>query len=121
MQYIIKYYFDVGILFISDQLPTKTDSQQLTYCVATIQEVLRISTIAVAAAPHVSTKDVVISGYYFPKGTLFFANLRKYLKDPAVFPNPMEFVPERFIATHQESDDSTPTLKVCNYFYFCLI
>ena len=117
MQYSIKHHFAIVVLFISDQWPTKTDSQQLIFCLATLQEIQRISTVALAAAPHASTEDVVMNGYYIPKGTIFLANLRKFSKDPEIFPDPNELIPERFIEMHQKSDDRTATLKVYNYFY----
>lgn len=100
-------------------MPTKTDAQKLVYCVATIQEVQRISTVAPTVLPHMSTKDISINGYYFPKGTTFIANLRKYLRDPNVFPDPMRLIPERFIESEATIENQPARLKVCSHYSSC--
>ena len=55
--------------FISDQLPAKTDMHNLLYCIATIQEIQRVSAVAPTSLPHGLTKDISVRGYHFPKGT----------------------------------------------------
>ena len=113
--------------------------QEMVYCFSTIQEVQRISAVASTALPHGLTKDYTVNGYHFPKGTsmiyqlkmpkfqnlqylicllgtfkisiiVFQANLKKYMNDPTIFPNPDMRIPERFIQT--TSDGLTLTFKV---------
>ena len=80
----------------------------LIYCVATIQEVQRVSCVAPASLFHSTTKDVVVKGYKIPEKTLMVANISKFMMDPDVFPKPYELIPERFI----ESDGKKLQLKV---------
>mgnify|MGYP001018982973 CR=1 FL=1 len=42
-------------------------------------------------------KDTRVGDYVIPKGVLILANLSKFLREPDVFENPDEFVPDRFI------------------------
>ena len=42
--------------------------------------------------------------------TVFQANLKKYMNDPTIFPNPDSLIPERFMQTAE--DGKTPVFKV---------
>ena len=89
---------------------------QLVYCNATIQEIQRISCVAPATLIHTTTRDVEVKGYSIEKGTRFFANLTKFMKDPKFFPNPETFMPERFIDCSDDRDGARSKwkLKVLN-------
>ena len=60
---------------ITDKLPAKDDMQNMVYCVATIQEIQRLSTVAMGGLQHVLMKDTTVKGYHFPKGTCTNNNL----------------------------------------------
>ena len=85
------------ILIFTERLPEKNDMQDLIYCMATINEIQRISCVAPGSLPHVLTRDMSINGYDFPEGSIFMANITKFSKDPIVFPEPSTFLPDRFI------------------------
>ena len=87
-----------------DKLPNKDDLSRLVYCVATIQEVQRISCVAPATLMHATTQDVEVKGYKINKGTRIIANLTKFMNDPDVFFEPNKFIPERFV--EEDNDDS---------------
>ena len=93
-------------------MPTKDDVSRLVYCVATIQEVQRVSCVAPATLIHATTKDVEVKDYKIPKDTMMVANITKFMMDPDVFPEPDKLIPERFI----EKDEKKHTLKVNNYY-----
>ena len=76
---------------------------------ATIEEIQRMSCVAPGSLPHVLTKNMNINGFDFPKGSIFMANMTKFLKDPLVFADPKRFLPERFLSF---DDDGNMALKV---------
>jgi hypothetical protein len=47
--------------------------------------------------PHASTEDVTIAGHVIPKDTIVMGHLKSAHMDPAHFPQPEKFRPERFI------------------------
>ena len=47
--------------------------------------------------PHASTEEVVIAGHVIPKDTIVMGHLKSAHMDPAHFPQPKEFRPQRFI------------------------
>ena len=49
-------------------------------------------------------EDDIYNGMHIPKGTLVFANIWKMLRDETVYPNPDEFIPERYLV---EADPAT--------------
>jgi cytochrome P450 len=50
------------------------------------------------------TSDDIYKGYYIPKGSLVLANVWKFLHDPGVYSNPLEFDPSRFLGPNPEKD-----------------
>lgn len=82
---------------IGSQPPTTGHMKDLTYCHATMLEVQRISATVPASLPHKTTEDIQMDGYVIPKDSLMIANLRLFLHDEKVFPNPKEFNPSRFL------------------------
>ncbi|KIH69555.1 hypothetical protein ANCDUO_00101 [Ancylostoma duodenale] len=69
------------------------------YVMATIAEVQRISNVLPWAIPHRTMNDVFIDGYFIPKGTEIMPQYGCILHDPNLFPNPDQFLPERFLDT----------------------
>ena len=61
--------------------------------------------------PHLVEEDDVYNGYFIPKGSLVLANIWNMLHDPAVYANPLNFEPERFIASPGKPAEQDP--RVC--------
>ncbi|KAH9937759.1 cytochrome P450 [Epithele typhae] len=81
-----------------DRLPTFDDREKLPYVNALISETLRWRPIAVlGGSPHAVTTDDEYHGMHIPKGATVFANLAGIMRDPALFPAPDAFRPERFL------------------------
>ncbi|XP_056004451.1 cytochrome P450 2B4-like [Ostrea edulis] len=74
-----------------------SDKPRLPYVEATILEVQRLSNILDMSLPHASTEEVTIAGHVIPKDTIVMGHLKSAHMDPAHFPQPKEFRPQRFI------------------------
>ena len=83
----------------------------MVYCVATIQEIQRVSCVAPSTLIHCPTHDVELKGYKIPKDTMIAANLAKFMMDPEVFSEPKKLLPDRFI----EHEGNKSKLKVNSY------
>jgi cytochrome P450 len=51
----------------------------------------------ITGAPHLVTQDDEYRGYYIPKGTLALPAQWALLHDPELYPNPEQFMPERYL------------------------
>ncbi|KAI0674628.1 cytochrome P450 [Trametes maxima] len=79
------------------RLPTFADRARLPYVNAIVLEVLRWNPAVPLGLAHRLTQDDVYRGWVVPKGTVVWANIWSMLRDPAVFPEPANFRPERFL------------------------
>ncbi|KAF8022903.1 hypothetical protein BT93_F0421 [Corymbia citriodora subsp. variegata] len=86
----------------------ESDIANLTYLHAIVKETLRLYPAGPLGAPHVSTEDRVINGYFVPKGTRLILNLWKIQTDPKAWLEPMKFQPERFLSSHKKADVMSP-------------
>ncbi|KAL1752871.1 cytochrome P450 [Schizophyllum commune] len=94
-----------------DRLPTMADRPRLPYVNALALEVLRSHVVAPTGVPHRVTEDDVYEGYFIPKGSLVLANLwcvGFMLHDERTYSRPMEFRPERFLATVGHEPEKDP-------------
>ncbi|RKL43253.1 hypothetical protein BFJ72_g4666 [Fusarium proliferatum] len=74
------------------------DSNKLPYITAIVKETLRWRTVTVLAGiPHANTVDIDYRGYHFPAGTNFTGNMWAIHRNPVDFPDPDNFIPERFL------------------------
>ncbi|KAJ4851298.1 hypothetical protein Tsubulata_001169 [Turnera subulata] len=74
-------------------------------------------------------EDCTVGGYHVPEGTRLLINVWKMHRDPRVWPNPDEFLPERFLTAHKDMDVRGPNFKyipfgggrrICPGIYFAL-
>ncbi|KAJ7319206.1 hypothetical protein OS493_036369 [Desmophyllum pertusum] len=79
-----------------DRLPELRDNEKLPYVKATITETLRLSSLGPSAL-HKTTVDTTLQGYDIPKGTTVLVNLWSLHHDPAIWDEPDDFRPERFL------------------------
>ncbi|XP_053393602.1 cytochrome P450 2D16-like isoform X3 [Mercenaria mercenaria] len=70
---------------------------KLVYVNATIMEIQRYSTIVPLNVIHYTSKDTTLAGYDIPKDTMVVPSLYSVSMDEKYFPNPTNFIPERFI------------------------
>jgi cytochrome P450 len=76
---------------------TLEDERNMPYTQAAVLEQQRRITIAALALPHCSMKDTTIRDFFVPENSNVIVNLYSAHMDPKVWPNPFEYIPERFI------------------------
>ncbi|KAH9986739.1 cytochrome P450 [Russula compacta] len=80
-----------------ERLPTFEDHPRLPFIDAICKEVLRWRPVFPIGVPHASVKDDVYEGFFIPKGAVVIGNSWEILHDPAFYPEPDIFKPERFL------------------------
>jgi cytochrome P450 len=71
--------------------------EQDTYLTATINEILRIRPVLPNAEPRLTKRPVKIGDFTYPAGVALLAGAFLVHHDPRLYPEPFEFVPERFV------------------------
>ncbi|GJE96382.1 cytochrome P450 [Phanerochaete sordida] len=88
------------------RLPTFADQEDLPYIDAIVKESLRWNPVLPIDVAHCSTADDVYRGYFIPKGSLVLANSWAMLHDPAMYPSPTSFDPDRFMLAGADALDA---------------
>jgi cytochrome P450 len=78
---------------VVDELRKEDDD----YLTATIQEILRARPVLPNAAPRLVKEPVEIGGWNYKPGVCLLANTYLVHHDPAIYPEPYSFRPERFL------------------------
>ncbi|KAF7141798.1 hypothetical protein RHSIM_Rhsim06G0040100 [Rhododendron simsii] len=82
----------------------ESDIKNLVYIQAIVKEALRLYPPSQLLPPRETIEDCIVGGHHIPAGTRLFVNLWKIHRDPQVWPEPLEFRPERFLTTHKDVD-----------------
>ncbi len=67
------------------------------YLTATVNEILRLRPVLPNAEPRLAKVPVTIGGWEYPAGTSLVASSYLVHHDPAIYPDPVAFKPERFL------------------------
>jgi cytochrome P450 len=67
------------------------------YVTATVQETLRRRPVLPNAAPRLVMKEIEVGGWRYPTGVCLVPNAYLVHHDPAIYPDPYAFRPERFL------------------------
>ncbi|KAF2831810.1 cytochrome P450 76C3 [Ophiobolus disseminans] len=81
-----------------DRSPTFADEQDLPYIRAIVKETLRMRPITSIGTPHYTTAPVVYKNTYIPANSVVCLQQYPIHYDPALYPEPHRFKPERFLA-----------------------
>ncbi|KAG8213254.1 cytochrome P450 [Butyriboletus roseoflavus] len=92
------------------RLPNFEDRSSLPYVNAVLRETLRWHPVFPLGLPHYTTKSDVYKGHYIPEGCVVLANIWAMSRDEVKYPNPTEFIPERFINQDGELNDDSVAL-----------
>ncbi|KAJ7741432.1 cytochrome P450, partial [Mycena maculata] len=82
---------------ISGRLPNFSDEESLPYVTALIREAGRWHPVVPLAFPHMLSADDTYEKYHLKAGSIVFPNAWAISHDPAVYPDPHIFKPERFL------------------------
>ncbi|KAF5474302.1 hypothetical protein F2P56_006214 [Juglans regia] len=80
-----------------ERIVTEADFSILPYLQCVAKEALRLHPPTPLMLPHRANADVKIGGYDIPKESNVHVNVWAIAHDPAVWKNPFEFRPERFL------------------------
>ncbi|PHT27137.1 Cytochrome [Capsicum baccatum] len=73
------------------------DVQNMSYLRAVIKETLRLYPPAPLLLPRESMEKSVLEGYEIPPKTILHVNAWAIARDPEIWDNPEEFIPDRFL------------------------
>ncbi|KAA1476007.1 cytochrome P450 [Dentipellis sp. KUC8613] len=94
-----------------DRLPTLNDRSILPYVGAVLRESMRWNNVTPMGIPHKASEDDVYEGHFIPKGAIVFGNIWAIMHDPAKYPDPTSFRPERFLQEDGTlNDDDIPMI-----------
>ncbi|EJU02480.1 cytochrome P450 [Dacryopinax primogenitus] len=94
---LAKAHAELDIAVGRDRLPTISDMEHLPYIQAIIKESERLRPINPLGFPHAATEDQTYDGYLVPAGATVLYNTWALSHDPALFPDPEKFMPERWL------------------------
>jgi len=77
--------------------PTFADQDMLPQLNAFMLETFRWRPVTAGGFAHKATKDIIYKGYVIPKGATVMGNVWSVGRDPAVFPDPEKFNPQRWL------------------------
>ncbi|KAH9916576.1 cytochrome P450 [Epithele typhae] len=92
-----------------DRLPDLSDRERTPYLNAVLEELLRWRPGIALSFPHHLTSDDTYRGWDIPAGCMVLTNIWGMSRDPASFPDPDAFRPERFLDTSSSSSSSSST------------
>nr|XP_056712807.1 cytochrome P450 2K1-like [Euleptes europaea] len=87
---------EIAVVIGSAQ-PQIEHRSKLPYTDAVIHEVQRFGDIVPTNLPHATTEDVILKGYFIPKGTHVIPLLYSVLYDESQWERPLQFYPEHFL------------------------
>ncbi|RDX53565.1 cytochrome P450 [Lentinus brumalis] len=90
------------------RLPEHADRSNLPYITAIVKECLRWHPVLPFGVPHLTTQDIEYRGYFIPARTVLLANAWACLHDDQVYPEPEQFLPDRFVLENGEWNTKVP-------------
>jgi cytochrome P450 len=93
--------------------------KELAYIRAIIKETLRLYSVASGSTPLETQRDTLIDGTVIPRGTRVSWSMLAAGRDPEVYANPEEFLPERWLDKNKETS-SLPMIHFGSGSHRCL-
>ncbi|KAK4746024.1 hypothetical protein SAY87_012336 [Trapa incisa] len=96
---LIKAQNELKQVIGSGKTVEESDIARLPYLQATVKETFRMHPAVPLLLPRRAGASVEVGGYTVPEGAQVFVNVWAIGRDPAVWENPNDFIPERFIGS----------------------
>lgn len=97
------------------RLPTFADLPNMPVLRAVVKETIRWRQAVPGGVPHETTQDDVYDGYFIPKGSIVHANHFAISRDEELYPDPVEYHPERWLEpdwpTYKEPLTEYPSVR----------
>ncbi|KAK1551453.1 hypothetical protein QYE76_018271 [Lolium multiflorum] len=89
-----------------DRLVSESDLPRLTFFNAIIKETFRLHPSTPLSLPRMASEECEVAGYHIPRGTELLVNVWGIARDPALWPDPLEYQPARFLpgGSHENVD-----------------
>jgi cytochrome P450 len=84
---------------VAERLRDEAEAGGDEYLTATINEILRLKPVLPNAEPRLTKRTVTIGATEYPPGVALLASAYLVHHDPAIYPDPHAFRPERFLGT----------------------
>ncbi|KAF9591827.1 hypothetical protein IFM89_008477 [Coptis chinensis] len=81
----------------TESMVDEDDTNRMEYMHCVIKETLRLHPPLTIIIPRVPTENTTIDGYHIPAQTRVIINAWAIARDPKIWDNPDQFIPERFI------------------------
>ncbi|CAM8901121.1 unnamed protein product [Rhodiola kirilowii] len=94
-----------------DKHVTELHLPKLSYLGAVVKEAHRLHTAIPLLLPRCPSQETQVGNYTVPKGVRIFINAWAIHRDPAIWENPLEFKPERFLKSETKWDFSGQDLR----------
>ncbi|KAK7047097.1 hypothetical protein VNI00_006761 [Paramarasmius palmivorus] len=88
-----------------DRPPTFADQEMLPQTMGFVLESFRWRPVTSGGFPHKATKDIIWGDYCIPKGATVIGNVWSVGRDPAYFPDPETFNPQRWLTSEGKIRD----------------
>uniref|UniRef100_A0A0A8YQR0 flavonoid 3'-monooxygenase n=1 Tax=Arundo donax TaxID=35708 RepID=A0A0A8YQR0_ARUDO len=86
------------------RLVSEADLPRLTFFNAVIKETFRLHPSTPLSLPRIAAEECEVAGYRIPKGTELLVNVWGIAHDPALWPDPLEYRPPRFLPGGSHAD-----------------
>lgn len=80
-----------------DRWVQEKDIKNLPYIESIVKETMRMHPVAPMLVPRCTREDCKVAGYDVPAGTRVLVSVWTIGRDPGLWENPNEFIPDRFI------------------------